>query len=68
MKKIIIIILLAVGSIGIMGFTLTKKGTNNLTTKTTEEINPLPKSLTDWRLSICSMRSNGISLSTYVQL
>ena len=44
MKKIIIIILLAVGSIGIMGFTLTKKGTNNLTTKTTEEINPLPSS------------------------
>ena len=42
MKKIIIIILLAVTATGIMGFTLAKKDTKILTTKTTEEIHPLP--------------------------
>ena len=44
MKKIIIIILLTIGSMGITGFVLVKKGTNFRMTKTTEEINPLPSS------------------------
>ena len=44
MKKIIIIILLAIVSTGIMGFAITKKGTNSLMTKTSEIINPLPSS------------------------
>lgn len=42
MKKIIIIILLAVTATGIMGFTLAKKDTNIRTTKTTVKNHPLP--------------------------
>lgn len=43
MKKIIIIILLGVVATGILGFTIAKKDTDIRTTKTTEEIYPLPK-------------------------
>jgi len=42
MKKIIIIILLTVSSMGITGFVLAKKDTNYHIKKTTEEIDLLP--------------------------